>query len=53
MINMVKQFVSILLPEDTFKKIDELRGDVPRSAYCRKLIIKSLESDNKKGGRTK
>lgn len=43
--------VSISIPEGLLNNIDEKRGDVSRSAYCRRLLMKALESGTKKGGR--
>jgi len=34
--------VGISLPKKLLKKIDRLRGDVPRSVFIRKLIEKQL-----------
>lgn len=45
--------VSISIPRDLLHDIDKKRGDVPRSKYCRNLILKALESGTKKGGSSK
>lgn len=38
------------MPEQKLAELDLIRGDVPRSAYVRKLIDKAVESANKKRG---
>ena len=53
MLNMASKFISFVVPEEMLDEIDEHRGDVPRSIFLRKLILKSLETENKKGVRTK
>jgi hypothetical protein len=41
--------VGISFPIETLKKIDEERGDVPRSKYLLKIIERlSLENDEKR-----
>ena len=40
------------MPEELIEKVDEIRGDVPRSAYVRKLIDKDVEK-HAKGGKKK
>ena len=39
------------MPEDKLAELDTLRGDVPRSAYVRRLIDKALDGNTKKGGK--
>ena len=40
---MVTILTSVSLPLELFHKIDQKRGKIPRSRYCRKLIEIGLE----------
>jgi metal-responsive CopG/Arc/MetJ family transcriptional regulator len=35
--------ITISVPEKILAEIDDKRGDVPRSAFLRKIILKALE----------
>jgi len=37
--------MGISLPEEIWRKIDRLRGDVPRSVFIRRLIEKYLSQE--------
>jgi hypothetical protein len=47
---MVSKIISLVMPEQQLAQLDLIRGDVPRSAYVRRLIDKALENANKKRG---
>lgn len=34
--------VSVTMSDDLIEEIDKKRGDVPRSAYLRKIIVKAI-----------
>ncbi|MGA2625452.1 MAG: hypothetical protein ABSF63_00135 [Candidatus Bathyarchaeia archaeon] len=36
--------ITISLPESLVKQIDEARGDVPRSRYLRKILLRTLKA---------
>ena len=40
--------MGVSLPEEVWRKIDRLRGDVPRSAFIRRLIEKQLSQEEVK-----
>lgn len=42
--------ISIGLPPYIVKLVDNIRGDIPRSAYLRKKIITIVQSESEKGG---
>lgn len=46
---MVRKIISLVIPEEQLGKLDKLRGDVPRSAYVRRLIDLAIEKP--KGGK--
>ena len=37
-----KKYVTIGLSDATLSVIDSKRGDVPRSAFCRRVIVEAL-----------
>jgi hypothetical protein len=39
--------IGITLPKSTIQKIDQRRGDVPRSRYIRRAVERYLGSDSK------
>lgn len=47
---MVSKIVSLVIPEELLSELDGIRGDVPRSAFVRRLIDKALLQAAKKGG---
>ena len=40
---VIKKRVTLNMDEDILNKIDKLRGDINRSVYVNKLILKSLK----------
>lgn len=38
------------MPEELIQKVDRIRGDIPRSAYVRRLIDRDVEKHFKQGG---
>ena len=49
---MVTKIVSLVMPEELIEKVDKIRGDIPRSAYVRRLIDNEIARLSK-GGKTK
>ena len=48
MVEKEKERISMSLPGELLNLIDEKRGDVPRSAYLRKIIVRALQGGGKK-----
>jgi metal-responsive CopG/Arc/MetJ family transcriptional regulator len=44
---MERTISSISLPSDLLAKVDQVRGDVPRSTFIRRLLEQSLKSKKK------
>lgn len=42
---MVSKIISLVMPEDKLAELDSLRGDVPRSAFVRRLIDKAIRNN--------
>jgi len=42
-----KKVVSFNIDEEIIEKIDKLRGDVPKSTYVNKLLLKLLQGGKK------
>ena len=40
---VIKKRVTLNMDEDILNKIDKLRGDINRSVYVNKLLLKSLK----------
>lgn len=40
---MAKKTVTVSLPEETLRRLDEQRGDVPRSRFVTRALEKILE----------
>jgi metal-responsive CopG/Arc/MetJ family transcriptional regulator len=41
--------LGITLPKSTIQRIDQRRGDIPRSRYIRRAVERYLGSNNSKG----
>jgi metal-responsive CopG/Arc/MetJ family transcriptional regulator len=39
--------IGITLPKSTIQKIDQRRGDIPRSRYIRRAVERYLDSNSK------
>ena len=49
---MTNKLISLSVPEEVLNELDDVRGDIPRSVYLRKIIINSIttvEGEKKHG----
>jgi metal-responsive CopG/Arc/MetJ family transcriptional regulator len=43
--------IGISLPKTLFKEIDDVRGDVPRSIYIRRILEQNLKAETERKAR--